>query len=355
MQTHIQSQEPCRCLLLSCSQAKISTPDLLPAIRRYDGPAFRVLRKFLAEVLVEVARHASSKAQACLQPVLDLLAKAALGEGVAPSALLGRVGGANEIRAALTELTSVRQPDAAAEEAERILRLLLHLDDALAIYPTDDRESGGRRLVFRLVDPNADPASGIRPYPCQPHYVGHPGGASDNDEALRYQAAIFDLPPEGTMTRKYASPFPLRNQRRIHCPDALGTYRGRGVHMRRYVEHITAAGQATPGVTAVFFSSIEVTEALGDDAPDKTREYARYRLLLALVLQACGRGIRSGEDRWVFVLLDRRYHDYGWRRFLDPIPYNVLRPKSSVQGLHSRKAIFADIVWDIALPRRAMK
>jgi hypothetical protein len=34
-------------LLLSCSQRKRTDPDPLPAFERYDGPQFRVLRKFL--------------------------------------------------------------------------------------------------------------------------------------------------------------------------------------------------------------------------------------------------------------------------------------------------------------------
>ncbi len=37
-----------RCLILGCSETKINTPDDIPAIDRYDGPAFRVLRRFLA-------------------------------------------------------------------------------------------------------------------------------------------------------------------------------------------------------------------------------------------------------------------------------------------------------------------
>ena len=36
-----------RLLILSCSQRKHSTPDLLPALKRYDGPAYRVMNKFL--------------------------------------------------------------------------------------------------------------------------------------------------------------------------------------------------------------------------------------------------------------------------------------------------------------------
>jgi hypothetical protein len=36
-------------LVLSCSQRKLPNPEPLPALERYDGPAFRVLRKFLRE------------------------------------------------------------------------------------------------------------------------------------------------------------------------------------------------------------------------------------------------------------------------------------------------------------------
>jgi len=38
-----------RLLVLSCSQRKRFDPGLMPAIERYDGPAFRVLRRFLRE------------------------------------------------------------------------------------------------------------------------------------------------------------------------------------------------------------------------------------------------------------------------------------------------------------------
>ena len=36
-----------RCLVIGCSQAKVKSRVPLPAIDRYDGPAFRVLRKYL--------------------------------------------------------------------------------------------------------------------------------------------------------------------------------------------------------------------------------------------------------------------------------------------------------------------
>lgn len=37
-----------RLLILGCSQRKRSGPGLLPALERYDGPAYRVLRRWLA-------------------------------------------------------------------------------------------------------------------------------------------------------------------------------------------------------------------------------------------------------------------------------------------------------------------
>jgi hypothetical protein len=43
-----------RLLILSCSQRKRPDPGLLPAIERYDGPAFRVLRKFFRERPLEM-------------------------------------------------------------------------------------------------------------------------------------------------------------------------------------------------------------------------------------------------------------------------------------------------------------
>ncbi len=36
-----------RLLILSCSKRKRADPELLPALDRYDGPAFRVLRRYL--------------------------------------------------------------------------------------------------------------------------------------------------------------------------------------------------------------------------------------------------------------------------------------------------------------------
>ena len=38
-----------RLLILSCSKRKLPAEELVPAIQRYDGPCFRVLRRYLAE------------------------------------------------------------------------------------------------------------------------------------------------------------------------------------------------------------------------------------------------------------------------------------------------------------------
>lgn len=36
-------------LIIGCSQCKVPTPELLPAIDRYDGPTYRILRKLRRE------------------------------------------------------------------------------------------------------------------------------------------------------------------------------------------------------------------------------------------------------------------------------------------------------------------
>jgi len=38
-----------RCLIVGCSRTKVDTPQPLPAIQRYDGPAFRVIRRYLSQ------------------------------------------------------------------------------------------------------------------------------------------------------------------------------------------------------------------------------------------------------------------------------------------------------------------
>jgi hypothetical protein len=95
----------------------------------------------------------------------------------------------------------------------------------------------------------------------------------------------------------------------------------------------------------------EIAEALGDDARAKAQEYARDRLSLSLVLQACGRGIRSEEDRCAFVLLDRRYHEYGWRRFLVPRPYNLSHSPVSTGPFRLMTPHITDGKWDPSIVR----
>ena len=63
-------------LIISCSQRKVETTQRIPAIDLYDGPVYRMLRKFYREnpsktnlgVLIISARHALIPAQFCIEP-----------------------------------------------------------------------------------------------------------------------------------------------------------------------------------------------------------------------------------------------------------------------------------------------
>jgi len=405
--------------------------------------------------IAETVGRASSNVRRCLMPVLNVLSDAELNVGLSPSALLTQAGGADGVRAALADLTTDEMTDTGASIPERILRLLLHPDEAAVIYPTEDFQTGARRLVFRLVDPTPLLQAGYSRVHASLSMSGTLAAPADGEEELRYQVPLFGLPLRETLARKYASPFPLRNQRWIYCPDTCGTYRERGNYLGRYAEHIISVGQATPGVTAVFFSSYafleqvragitdpteqalivvekradaegragdarglgdyevrlrelvkehgraylfavyrgklaegadfshnliktvvcvsipmeypalfhqqletlhagrfaEIAERLGDGHQAKAREYALDRHSLSLVLQACGRGIRNERDRCAFVLLDKRYDEYGWRRFLEPRPYNVRRPERTVESFHRMSAVAVSEGWDEAILR----
>lgn len=88
-----------RLLILSCSQRKKPTPGVLPAIDRYDGPAFRVLRKFLGEasedrrpvVLILSAKYGLIDSTKGIRDY-DCRISAALGERLRP-AVLESLGG----------------------------------------------------------------------------------------------------------------------------------------------------------------------------------------------------------------------------------------------------------------------
>lgn len=96
----------------------------------------------------------------------------------------------------------------------------------------------------------------------------------------------------------------------------------------------------------------DIAAELGDPLAAKAAEYATARAPLSLVLQACGRGLRSPDDRCAFVLLDARYGGgwgLDWRRFLDPPPYNAARPESVVQSFHAPEQPSAGVDWDPAV------
>jgi len=93
----------------------------------------------------------------------------------------------------------------------------------------------------------------------------------------------------------------------------------------------------------------DVAHQLGDNLSQKVREYAVDRYSLSKVLQACGRGIRSEQDRCSFILLDKRYHEMNWRRFLLPRPYHVNRPGDNVRSFYTTTSQQLSFDWDPAL------
>lgn len=399
-------------------------------------------------------------ARACLETLLKAIQQYAPDEGIAPGELLA-IQDAGAIRATLTTIADADDGDRHMTSSERLLRLLLEKDTAVVIYHSDRDDE--QHLIGRLVDPTKALQEGYNQAAANLTMSGTLAAPSDSSEELRYQVPLFGLAARSvdeTVTRTYASPFPLRNQRWIYCPDTLGTYRYRDEYVPRYAEHVCTIGRATPGVTAVFFSSYaflqqvqqaitnnteqsliiaeaqsrhedETSEQTGindyhrrlkalvqqhgraylfavyqgriaegadfggnliktvvcvslpleypelfherlqqlyeqlfdsiardraDKLEEKAREYAMRRIALSLVLQACGRGIRSGTDRCAFVLLDRRYGPasnssvgYDWRGYLEPRPYNVKDPAYAVQMFHATRTQSGQSTWDSVL------
>lgn len=389
-----------------------------------------------------------SPVRSCLEPVIKAIEQTGPDAELLASRLLLLAGGGDAVRAACAELDG----DKRASVPERMLRLLLQPDESVVVYSTGDAD-GERRVVFRLVDPTPTLQAGYNQVYASLSMSGTLAAPADDEGELGYQAPLLGLPARQTLVRRYASPFPLRNQRWIYSTDTCGTFRERAKHISRYAGHIVNVGQTTPGVTMILFSSYAflesvqagiidpaeqalivvekrtdaegtadhagglqeyedrlrelkqehgraylfavykgklaegadfggnliksvvcisipleypglyherlqalyrqalalVAEARSDDPNDKAREYALDRLSLSLVLQGCGRGIRSEIDRCAFVLLDERYHKYDWRRFLQPRPYHVRLPAHNVASFYQERAVAPGEAWDAAL------
>ena len=80
-----------RLLLLSCSQRKRPDPGLLPAIERYDGPQYQVLRTFIREYPAESQLSdtyiLSAKLSQHLRVNVDLVTKSGLKPRIGQSIL----------------------------------------------------------------------------------------------------------------------------------------------------------------------------------------------------------------------------------------------------------------------------
>ena len=96
-----------------------------------------------------------------------------------------------------------------------------------------------------------------------------------------------------------------------------------------------------------------IATQLRQNIQQKANEYAIRRLALSLILQACGRGIRSESDRCSFVLLDYRYGSatgaYDWRGYLSPPPFNLSKPSQTVENFHTQSLSQPDDEWDMTI------
>ncbi len=407
------------------------------------------------EELLSHIHYATPELKRCLEPVVQHIQNSLCNEGISPSILLTLAGGKSAVQSILNSLTDDENSERQSSLSERLVRLLLKPDPEVIFYRTTDVDRNDR-LVCKLINPTPVLSRGYGLVHASLTMSGTLAAPTDDANELQYQIPLFGL-PEQTLTRRYLSPFPPRNQQWIYVPDTYGTYNERGKYIPRYVQHITEIGQATPGVTAVFFNSYQflqqVRDAISDeneralivteqqsnseadelsgkslesyrteleqivqqhqraylfaiyqgkiaeganfpgnliktvvclsvpleypglfhkklqeryqellqpiatqlrqDIEQKAEEYAIRRLALSLVLQACGRGIRSESDRCSFVLLDRRYDsgkgNYDWRGYLNPLPYNVRQPRRSVENFHSSESFQSDAEWDSAI------
>jgi Rad3-related DNA helicase len=218
--------------------------------------------------LAEQAARAPRGIQGCLTPVIESLLASDPGEGASPSALLPLAGGAGALESALAAVAEVDDPDAALSPPVRLLRLLLRPDEDVVLHAVpagaDEPEP---RVLARLVDPTRELRAGYGKLAASLSMSGTLAAPSDGGDELAYSLPLFGLSPGQAAARRYASPFPPLHQRWVYCPDTYGTFRRRREHLGRYAHHVARAGRATPGVTAVFFSSYsfleQVRSALG--------------------------------------------------------------------------------------------
>lgn len=387
--------------------------------------------------------------QEVIKSVIQAIFEATLDEEVELSKLQDLAGGKDTIKALLQSLKENENFEQDSSLEERFLRLLLQPDSQAIFYRTQDQE-GNHQLIGKLIDPTSILTQGYNLAYASLTMSGTLAAPTDDPEELKYQIPLFGLQPEHTLTRRYQSPFPPKNQQWIYVPDTYGTYNQRDKYVSKYVEHITAIGKVTPKVTAVFFNSYQFLQKVLDAIPNSEREltiiekqsdinahqldsqslnhystrleqfieehqraylfavyqgkiaegasftnnliktvicislpleypgafheklkesyqklfepidrqhiqqkadeYSTRRLPLSLVLQACGRGIRTESDRCSFVLLDYRYGPgkghYDWRSYLNPPPYNLRKPSQTVENFHSSPLPQLDEGWD---------
>ncbi len=200
-----------------------------------------------------------------LQTIVPCLAAADPEAGLAPSDLRP-VGGRRVLEVALRTLSDPELAEPNPSPLEKVVRLLLQPDDAVVF----SREPGadGDRLVGRLIDPTAVLSAGYDRLKASLTMSGTLAAPADDRGELAYQLPLFGLPLDHAHARKYASPFAASQRRWIYCPDTIGTLSRRHQHYPHYAAHLLRVGSATPGVTAVFFSSYDFLEQVRTCLPE---------------------------------------------------------------------------------------
>ncbi len=158
---------------------------------------------------------------------------------------------------------------------ERLIRNLLvpaHDDGNIVIYTVSERPSSLHPIApeptlhVHRVDATEDLARGYGMVRASLTVSGTLIAPNDPEDELRKLVPQFGLPRDAGVL-KADSPFPLGNQQWVYSSLPSGRYHDRELFYPYYRYEIVESGRATPGVTAVFFSSYEFMQAVYDGLP----------------------------------------------------------------------------------------
>ncbi len=227
---------------------------------------------------------ANAAARDALQPLLGSLfdngklAVPAARPGLAPSQVCATLD-VSLLEAALAYWNERRAE--VGDEGERMTieeRLVRNLlvpasdDDNVVIYTVAERPSTLHPIArepmlhVRRVNATDDLKRGYGRVKASLTMSGTLVAPKDPEDELKMLVPQFAL-PEGTEVFKAASPFAVDHQQWVYSSLPLGKYYDRQSWYTYYQYEIVESGRATPGVTAVFFSSYEFMQAVLDEMP----------------------------------------------------------------------------------------